>query len=358
MQDRWRTRLRLALDATPWGGRNDQARRARRARARRGPGGPFYIDLPDLTGRALRPVYLERNSRYATVTSVKLLDRETLVCASFLERTLYLVRFDAVRRTHRILDAIPTTWRGTPVETDLADADPTGTDIVLSNFHHGSFTHYRREGDRLRLASELDTGVGAKVHGVRFLDRRVFVGTLGSAPTGVCFFDLERGVPTLRLDLPLKAQDAAFLPGSFPSSSAPSAREMLVLAVHGAPRRQRQAPYASSIFRVRFDLAAGKTEVRESRRWEDTHFDACVTHANRLYLTDQRNDCVRVLDPSTLAEVDHIDGYDFPHGLDIGFGLLAVSNYGSNALDLRPLDSEAQSEPSRVGSSGVEPPRT
>lgn len=337
LPDSWRTRLRLAFDATPWGGRNDQARRARRARRRRSPDGPFFIDLPDLTGRGLRPVYLERSSRYAAATSVKLLDPETLVCASFLEKTLYLVRFDARRRTHRILCGIPTTWRGVPVETDLADADPTGTDVVLSNFHHGSFTHYRREGDRLVHVRDLDTGVRAKVHGVRFLGRNVFAGTLGSAPTGVCFFDLDHGLPILRLDLPLKAQDAAFL----------SDREMLVMAVHGAPRRERQKPYASSIFRIRFDLAARKAEVGDSRRWEDTHFDACVLHAGRLYLTDQRNDCVRILDPATLADVDRIGGYDFPHGLDVAFGLIAVSNYGSNALDIRPLVGEGEQHPAR-----------
>lgn len=331
--------MRLALDATPWGGRHDQARRARRARARRpsGPDTPFFIDLPDLSGRGLRPVHLDHRNRYATVTSVRLLDPETLVCASFLEKKLYLVRFDARQRTHRILDAIPTTWRGIPVETDLADADPSGREVVLSNFHHGSFTHYRREGDRLVHVRDLDSGVHAKVHGVRFLDRHVFAGTLGSAPTGVCFFDLDRGEPFLRLELPLKAQDTAFL----------SHEEMLVMAVHGAPRRERQQPYASSIFRVRFDLEAQAGEVVGSRRWEDSHFDACVLHAGRLYLTDQRNDCVRILDPGTLDDVGRIGGYDFPHGLDVGFGLLAVSNYGSNAIDLRALAPERVGRPIR-----------
>ncbi len=324
---RWRTRMRLALDATPLGGRADQARRARRARARRRPDGPFCVDLPDLTGRGLRPVFLERQSRYATATSVKLLDPETLVCASFLEKRLYLVRFDAGLRTHRILDEIPTTWRGLAVETDLADADPTGRDIVLSSFHHGSFTHYRREGDRLVHVRDLDTGLATQVHGVRFLDRHVFAGTLGSEPTGLCFFDLERGEPILRLDLPLKAQDSAFL----------SDGELLAMTVHGAPRHAPQSPYASSIFRVRFDLEAGRAEGVESRRWEDSHFDACVIHAGRLHLTDQRNHCVRILDVDTLEDVGRIEGYDFPHGLDIGFGLLAVSSYGSNAIDLRPM---------------------
>lgn len=46
----------------------------------------------------------------------------------------------------------------------------------------------------------------------------------------------------------------------------------------------------------------------------------------RIFLTDQRNDCVRILDSDSLAGLARIEGYDFPHGIDIGFGMLAVTN--------------------------------
>jgi hypothetical protein len=309
-----------------------QARRARRARARReqsgrSPDRSFVIGLPDLTGRALRPVYLDRRGRYATVTSVKLLDPETLVCASFLEKKLYLVRFDARRRTSKILDEIATSDRGVPVETDLADVDPSRTQIVLSNFHHGSFSHFRRFGDRLEHVQDLSSGFDCKVHGVKFLSHDVFAGTLCSEPSGVQFFSLAQGRPTLTVEVPRKIQDVEFL--------GPS--EMLVFAVHGAPRRERQTPYATDVVRVRFDLERGRSSIVETRTWSESHVDACVGHAGRLFLTDQRNHCVRVVDPATLEVVETIGGFDFPHGIDIGFGLLAVSNYGSNTIELRPL---------------------
>jgi len=287
------------------------------------------IALPDLTGRGLRPVYLERRSRYATVTSVKLLDPETLVCASFLERKLYLLHFDSTQRTSRILDEIATTHRGIPVETDLLDVDPTGETLVVSNFHHGAFTQFRREGDRLAYVRDLDFDLaGSKVHGVKFLDGRILAGTIGSRPTGVRFFDLQCAKPTVHIDLPLKTQDVSFL----------SEREMVVLAVHGAPTRQRQTSYASELVRVRFDLATGEFEIGSQRVFEDTHFDASVIHQGRLWLTDQRNDCVVLFDPESLDEIDRIAGYDFPHGIDVAFGWLAVTNYGANTIDVRKLD--------------------
>lgn len=290
------------------------------------------IELPDLTGRALRPVYLDRRGRYATATSVKLLDPETLVCASFLEKKLYLVRFDRKRRAAAILDEIATTDRGVPVETDLADVDPSRTQIVLSNFHHGSFGHYRRVGDRLEHVQDLHSGLDCKVHGVKFLSNEVVVGTLSSEPGGVQFFSLAEGRPTLRVDVPRKSQDVEFL----------GPHEMLVFAVHGAPRRERQRPYATDVARVRFDLERGTSSIVETRTWPDKHIDACARHGGRLFLTDQRNDCVEVVDPATLEIVQTIGGFDFPHGIDIAFDLLAVSNYGSNTVELRALAADSR----------------
>ena len=328
LRENLETRVRTVLDATPFGGRRIQARRALRSRRAGVAPGAFVVPLPDLTGPRLRPVYLERRGRYATVTSVKLLDPETLVCASFLEKKMYLIRFDRAAGRHRILDEIATTHRGIPVETDLADVDPSGERIALSNFHHGSLGLYRRTGDRLAFVADLDFGLAAKVHGVRFLDRDRVAVTVGSAPTGVRFFDLASGRPSIHVDLALKTQDVAFV----------SEQEMIVLAVHGAPRRRRQRAYGSDVCRVRFDLATGRSELGLRRTFDDTHFDACVLHAGRLYLTDQRNDCVRILDPDSFDALGEIGGYDFPHGIDIRFGQLAVSNYGSNGIDLRSID--------------------
>ena len=190
-------------------------------------------------------------------TSVKLLDPQTLVCASFLEKKLYLVRFDRAAGHHRILDEIATTHRGIPVETDLADVDASGERIALSNFHHGSLGLYRRAGGRLAFVADLDFGLPAKVHGVRFLDRDRIAVTVGSAPTGVRFFDLASGRPSIHVDLARKTQDVAFV----------SDREMIVLAVHGAPRRRRQQAYGSDVCRVRFDPATGGVRARRVKRF-------------------------------------------------------------------------------------------
>lgn len=180
------------------------------------------------------------------MASVELLDPEALVCASLLEEKLYLVRFDRAAGHHRILDAIATTHRGIPVETDLADADASGERIALSNFHHGSLGFDRRAGDRRVFETDPDFGLSAKVHGVRFLERDRIAVTVGSGPTGVRFFDLASGRPSIHGDLPLEAQDVAFV----------TEQEMIVPAV-SAGRQASTRPTERSPW----------SEVRWTTRW-------------------------------------------------------------------------------------------
>ncbi len=116
-----------------------------------------------------------------------------------------------------------------------------------------------RRARRSRLAgpvpdafvADLDFELAAKVHGVKFLDRDRIAVPVGSAPTGVRFFDLASGRPSIHVDRARKTQDVAFV----------SEREMIVIAVHGVPRRRRQQADGSDVCRVRFDLASGHSEI-------------------------------------------------------------------------------------------------
>ena len=43
----------------------------------------------------------------------------------------------------------------------------------------------------------------------------------------------------------------------------------------------------------------------------------------------------RHIDAQALEPVALLEGYNFPHGLDLRGNLLAVTNYGDNSIDLR-----------------------
>ena len=78
-------------------------------------------------------------------------------------------------------------------------------------------------------------------------------------------------------------------------------------------------------------------QVLQEKFFKDAHIDSIIYYENRLYFTDQYNNKVIVCDPESLDILEEIGGYDFPHGIDVNFGILAVTNYGSNTVELRLL---------------------
>ncbi len=286
-----------------------------------------HIRLNDLTGADLRSYYLKDRARLAGATSVKFLDRETLACASLLGRKIYLIRFDLERETHHTLDVTETVFDGQPAETDLCDSDPDGVNVIASNFYLGTFTQYHRDGERIAFLRDLPFKLDSFVHGVKFFRPQIIAGTATRGPMGVHFFNLDTSEAMLHVATTLKTQDVCFL----------SDRQLVILAAHGAPSSTPRPMYDSEVQLIDFDLARGTYRVAAKTVYKDAHFDCSVVRDGQVYLTDQFNNCVKVLAPQTLETIHEIGGFDFPHGIDIKYDMLAVTNYGTNSIDLRPL---------------------
>jgi hypothetical protein len=47
--------------------------------------------------------------------------------------------------------------------------------------------------------------------------------------------------------------------------------------------------------------------------------------------------CVLIADANTLDQIGEIGGYDFPHGIDINYGMIALTSYGNNSISIRPF---------------------
>lgn len=54
-------------------------------------------------------------------------------------------------------------------------------------------------------------------------------------------------------------------------------------------------------------------------------------------MTDQFNNAVLVCDETDLDVMEKYEGFDFPHGIDVAGNMLAVSNYGSNTIEIRTM---------------------
>ena len=288
----------------------------------------LQVQLEDLRRPEWRPLYVGDRARYATATAVRFLDPCTIVCCSLLAHKIYLIRFDLARGSHEVLGCSETTHAGSPVETDLCDADASGL-IVTSNCDGGSMSLYRRIGDEVRHERDLATGLaGNYCHGARFCGPDVVAATALRAPRGVHFFDLSTMRKLLYIETAGLAKDVCFLPGD----------RAAIVTTDGAPSAERSSDrHASEILLVELDIGRGKHRLLNRQSYDAGQLDSVAAYGDRLFAVDSPGGRVLVVDARTLRQVDQVDGYDFPHGVDVNHGLMAVACYGTNAVHVRSL---------------------
>jgi hypothetical protein len=283
--------------------------------------------------------FIGDHARHSNLTSAQFLSDDLLACGSFNGCRIDLIAINKDSGTLKRLHSAPGTYKGKRVQNDLLGASASGEFLATSNFHSGSSTIYSHDGEKIFRVRDFPTRLSGYVHGVRFYNDRVLVLTACSGPMGVHFFDVDSGAHLLGIKIARKCQDVVFL----------SPTRMLVLAVTGHPKFVSFPIYDSEIWVVDFDLKTGKHEIRGGRRFSKTHYDAGVIHEGTLFITDQYNNRLQMIDLETLEKVGSFAGYDFPHGIDARGGLMAVTNYGTSTLTIdrlpTPLPRRAAREP-------------
>jgi hypothetical protein len=289
----------------------------------------LHIEIPfeDCLNESHRQLYIGDRARYSTVTSAQYLQEDLLVCGSFNGRSLHLVKLDLDRQTYALGKSVATTYEGAPVDTDLLAVDPSGEFFATSNFHQGTSTLYRHDGDGgIFYVRDLPFKVDGFVHGVKFYDKQTIAVTACNGPSGVHLFDVDTGRHLFHVST-RKAQDVSFV----------SPTRMIVVIVLGAPRFYVAPAYDAELQVIDFDLNTGTYNNVATRLFSQAHFDCGVVADGLFYVTDQYNNCIHVLDANTLESKHELSGYDFPHGIDVKYGTTAVTNYGTNAVIVRSI---------------------
>lgn len=293
----------------------------------RHPARRLVIPIEDISS-SREDVYIGDRLRKSTATSVVLLDADTLACCHFNGCRMFLIRFDLERGSHTILDTIDTTFKGERCETDLMGGDGAGR-LVTSNFFQQTCSLYRRDGDRLQFVKDLGYSTGDRVHGVKFYAPDVVAVTGRYDAGGVHFFDCN----TLERRFFLKARGLSVQDACFPRAT-----RAIIVSVHGSPQLYRPREiYSSVVHIVDFDMSKAASRVVRKRIFPAAHFDAIAFCDGRVFITDQYNNLVLVLDSETLEQSAALEGYDFAHGLDVNFNMVAASNYGNNTIEIRSL---------------------
>ena len=298
---------------------------------------PVVIKLEDINRSEHGELYVGGRKRLASCTGVRFLNRNRLLATSLVGKRMYLISYDFTAGTHHVESWVPTLYAGQEVTTDLLDFDGYDS-IVTSNCDLDSVSLYRLVGNQISHAKDLPIkdSEAEFCHGAKFVpgddaicatcvkgERNVyFVSTLTGdvlykfghgdwIPRDACFVTgdrmvvvYSRGYPGATPNAELVRESKACLVGlDLPGAAAPLPRRSLVAGLPGRMLRPRS-------------------------RARSTSATSCATSSR----------CARSTGTRSRSRA-RLPGYDFPHGVDVlpEFGLLAVTNYGSNSIMLTRL---------------------
>ena len=294
----------------------------------------------------MQPLYYGEKLRYSSMTSVALISNHMLACASYCMREMYLVEFDFNSKTCSVLDKITTRGGrdGQPGATDLMcyRENSDGTHILItSDFQHCSVSFYEITKEKtLRYIKSVTNEVCSHCHGVSFYpgdDNVVFFTTTGTK-NPFC------GIYAFRLD---KSDSGPFFGLAEPGWLGKDVtfaddKTMIGLYCKGAPNPIERRDYATKIVVYRVDVHGNCSKKLDEKVVEHHHADSCTFDAGHVYVTtegtqDEGRVMVCSVDILTgkLEHVGNIKGYAFPHGIDLNSDFIAVTEYGTNTVDIR-----------------------
>ncbi len=284
-------------------------------------GRSLVIPLDDV---ASNPVFIGERSRPSCATSVAFVDRNTIACAHFAGKVLYTFRFDWEAGTYQRLGLVDTTYDGARCSTDLMTANGDGL-VVTTNFFEGACTVYRYDGQSVRFLRDLAFRNGEVLHGVKFYTPTIVAATSRRTRAGVHFFDVETSQPVWTINTPGRSvQDVCFV----------SPGRLVMISTTNSPKMAPHDMWGSVFEVIDFDLGGRAQRVFE-KVYPRAHLDSVVMDGEFLYLTNQYDNLVMVMNARSFEPCEPIGGFSFPHGIDVKHGMMAVTNYGRNTVEIR-----------------------
>lgn len=305
---------------------------------------PFEIDKKSSNEQEL---YYGDKKRFSTMTSVILITPNLLVGSSYYSREIYLVSFDIEDETYKVLDTISTCGDAkmeVPGPTDLIDyrlCDNGTKQLILSNFNQCSMSIYEIiDNDKKikQVRTIINTEYG-NCHGISYYpgDKDIiFVGTSGTRNPncGAYAINLMDDSPKPFFGIKEKGwlcKDVCFM----------NSNNVFVLYCDSAPNPHIRRRYSAKIALYYIDMNPDVLEYGKisEHKIEQHHADAIKYHNGKLYVTVEGVDTpgrVYILDidnkSGDMSFAGDIKGYCFPHGIDIKYGMIAISEYGKSDI--------------------------
>lgn len=289
-------------------------------------------------------LYYGNRRRYSTMTSVVLISSSLLVCASYGFRKLYLVKFNLEDETYEVLDSIDTVGDSEGLvtgPTDLIDYCQETRQLITSNFDQCSISIYSIENQcKLKYLKSIVNNRCGPCHGISYYPDNsniVFFATTGTTnpyPAAYAInIDQEFPKPFFAVyEMGWLGKDICFM----------NKNNMFVLYCNNAPNPNEQREYSSKIVLYFVDIYRGAYGKISEIKLENHHSDSCFYKNGKLYVTTQSLEgegkvVIYNVDKTNGEFVynSEIPGFNFPHGIDINYNTLAVTEYGNNDVVIK-----------------------
>lgn len=306
---------------------------------------PFELDKEKCKKDLL---YYGDKQRYSSMTGIVFINEHLFVCSSFCMREMYLVEFNLDKNTYSILDTIDTLGEnGKPCTTDLIDLyiDENGKiELITSDFSSSSISIYELVNyKKLKYIKSITNKVCGHCHGISYYpqNKDIIVFTTTGTKNPYCgtyainknkssnpFFGIrEEG---------WLGKDVTFV----------NDKIMAVLYCDSAPNPRIKRYYSTRMVIYEVDIFGNKSRKLDEFKIDRHHVDSCIYRNGKIYITIEgveEEGRIMVFDIDTkTGKLKHTrdikNNYFFPHGIDIKFGMIAVTEYGRSDVIINKFD--------------------
>lgn len=271
--------------------------------------------LPEFPLTQHERFYVGERQRYATATDVKFIDDKFLLAAQLLNQTLYLIDYS---NGFEIIDSIKVNFR-----PDLIDYK--NNLIVTSNQTdkgsvNGGISLYEIKENKLLLIKDfvIDNVQG---HGCKIIDNEnILFSSISELTLGIFNLNIKTGEYYKIYTGEKFIRDMDF-----------KDEYLFIISAPGSPVTTPNRGSKNKITCLNYKTLEVMSEIYYGKQ-----ADSIVIKGDLCFLSSQITDevfCFKINDIN-LDYFGKIEGFDFPHGLDIYNDLIAVSNYGDNSIQI------------------------
>lgn len=271
--------------------------------------------LPDFSLTHHERFYVGDKLRYATATDVKFIDNNFLICAQLLNRTLYLIDYSD---GFKIVDSIKTNYQ--PDLIDIKNGLVITANQTYKENQTGGVSLYEIKENKFFLIKDFLID-NVQAHGCKIIDdENILFSSISGLSLGI-----------FKLNIKTEKYNKIYIGDKFIRDMDFSGDYLFITSAPSTPMNSVNRGSTNKITCLNYKTLEVVNEIYFGKQC-----DSIIIKNDLCFLTSQITDevfCFKI-DGFNLDFFGKIDGFNFPHGMDVYEDLIAVSNYGDNSIQI------------------------